>query len=315
MIVSCGEALIDFVPATTNDGRPAYVPCVGGSPFNIAVAIGRLGVPAGFLGGVSSDFFGDDLVAALEASGVDTRYVLRLDRPSTLAFVSLGSGEPEYVFYDAEAAHRFWEPAEALAPDVTMLHFGSIALLGAPAADRFEELMQRNKGRRILAFDPNIRPSVIVDEAAYRERLRRMLALADVVKISAADLAWLAPDAAPDDVADAWLAGGASLVVVTLGPDGALAHTARGPVRYPGTPVAVVDTVGAGDSFMGALLAALARLGVERTAQLEALDAEATMTAIGFATRASAITCSRRGADPPWARELELRPQTRQSVR
>ncbi len=315
MIVSCGEALIDFVPATATDGRRAYVPCVGGSPFNIAVAIGRLGVPAGFLGGVSSDFFGDDLVVALEASGVDTRYVLRLERPSTLAFVSLGTGEPDYVFYDAEAAHRFWVPAQPLAQDVTMLHFGSIALLGAPAADRFEALMRENKGRRVLALDPNIRPSVIVDEPAYRERLRAMLARADVIKISAADLSWLTPGADPHDVADAWVAAGASLVVVTLGADGALAHTRRGRIRYPGAPVAVVDTVGAGDSFMGALLAALAKLGVEGVAQLVSLDLEAFELAVGFATRASAITCSRRGADPPWARELEFRPRAQQGVR
>jgi fructokinase len=315
MIVSCGEALIDFVPATTNDGRRAYVPCVGGSPFNIAVAVARLGAPAGFLGGVSTDFFGDDLARALAASGVDTRYVLRLERPSTLAFVSLGAGEPEYIFFDAEAAHRYWEPALPLGTDVTMLHFGSISLLGQPAADRFARLMEENKGQRIVCLDPNIRPSVIVDETSYRERLRAMLALADVIKISAADLDWLVPGADPNDVARGWIEHGTALVVVTLGADGALAHSAHGDIRYPGTSVAVVDTVGAGDSFMGALLAGLAKLGVASVAQLRAQGSDAVEAAVAYATRASAITCSRRGADPPWSRELAFTRDREQRVR
>lgn len=307
MIVSCGEALIDFVPVATDDGRRGYVPCAGGSPFNIAVAIGRLGVPAGFLGGVSTDFFGDVLVTALRASNVVTRYVERLERPSTLAFVSLGTGEPEYVFYDAEAAHRNWEAREPLSDDVTMLHFGSIALLGDPAADRFEALMRNNRGRRVVSLDPNVRPSVVRDETAYRQRLARLFALADVVKISAADLEWLAPGRDIERIASDLVGAGAALVVVTLGPDGALAVTKRGPLRTPGTAVRVVDTVGAGDSFMGALLVALAKLGATSGTNLRALDSEAVASAVDFATRASAITCSRRGADPPWESEIEFR--------
>jgi fructokinase len=315
VIVSCGEALIDFVPATTADGRAAYVPSPGGSPFNIAVAAGRLGVPAGFLGGVSSDLFGDQLVAALQASGVVTRYVLRLERPSTLAFVSLGTGEPEYVFYDAEAAHRFWTPVRELQDDVTMLHFGSIALLGLPAAERFEHLMQQNRGRRILCFDPNVRPGVVTDEASYRARLGRFFALADIIKISAADIAWLAPGRDPEELASEWVATGASLVVVTLGPDGALAASRLGSVRFPGVAVRVVDTVGAGDSFMGALLAGLAKLGVASQADVRELDSRTQEIAIGFAIRASALTCSRRGADPPWEREIALHPPIGGGVR
>ncbi len=306
MIVSCGEALIDFVPATTADGRSAYVPCVGGSPFNIAVGIGRLGVPAAFLGGVSNDFFGDALVAALRTSNVDTRYVRRLGRPSMLAFVRLDAAEPEYVFYDAESAPRFWEAAEPLRDDVTLLHLGSISLLGEPAARRLVALMAENKGRRLLSLDPNIRPSMIPDEAGYRARLRTVLDLADIVKISAADLAWLAPEVTPEAAAQAWLTRGTSLVVVTLGPAGAVAFARAGAVRCAGVPVAVVDTVGAGDSFMSALLAGLVRLGVERLDQLQNLGPESVATAVGFAARASAITCSRRGADPPWRNEIDL---------
>ena len=142
-----------------------------------------------------------------------------------------------------------------------------------------------------------------------------MLALADVIKISAADLDWLVPGADPSDVARTWLEHGTSLVVVTLGPDGALAHSARGTIRYPGTSVAVVDTVGAGDSFMGALLAGLAKLGVASVAQLRDQSGDAIEAAVAFATRASAITCSRRGADPPWSRELAFTRDREQRVR
>ncbi len=306
MIVSCGEALIDFVPATTVDGRPAYVPCVGGSPFNVARGIGRLGVPAGFLGGISTDFFGDDLVRALHASRVDTRYVLRLRRPSTLAFVSLANAEPEYVFYDAEAADRFWAPAEPLQEDVTVLHFGSNSLLGEPAAQRFETLMRENKGRRILSLDPNIRPTLVIDEAAYRGRLRSVLSLADVIKISAVDLAWFAPSSTHAALAAEWLAAGASLVIVTLGPEGARAFGKTGSVLCPGVSVKVVDTVGAGDSFTSALLAGLARLRFEMGHGLSGLGQEEIQALVGFAIRASALTCGRRGADPPWENEIEL---------
>jgi fructokinase len=306
MIVSCGEALIDFVPARTTAGEGAYVARPGGSPFNVAVTVGRLGYPAGFLGSVSSDFFGGQLLAALHKSNVDTRYVSRLDRPSTLAFVNLESVEPEYTFYDSEAAHRFWAPSGEIARDVTILHFGSLSLIDEPAADHFAQLMVRQKGRCILTLDPNIRPTVVRGkEAAYRARLAAMLGLADVIKISGADLEWLDPLHAPAEIAAVWLAGGASIVVVTAGADGSTAYARDGrTIRRAALPIELVDTVGAGDSFMGALLAGLDAAGATTPAELALIDDAAIEGALAFAAEVSAITCSRAGADPPWSDEV-----------
>lgn len=301
MIVSCGEALIDFVPARTAGGEHAYVPRAGGSPFNVAVTVGRLGVRAGFLGAVSTDFFGTQLVNALRASDVDTRYVSRLERPSTLAFVSLDSVEPEYTFYDTGAAHVYWAPSAELNADVAMLHFGSLALIHDPAADNYAALMRRMKGRAILSLDPNIRPTVVRGkELTYRARLDAMLALADVVKISAADLEWLEHGHDPADVAAGWVQSGASLVVVTAGADGSTAYGRGGRrVRAAARPITLVDTVGAGDSFMGALLTGLATLGVATPPDLAQLDDADIASVLAFAAEVSAITCSRAGADPP----------------
>jgi fructokinase len=306
MIVSSGEALIDFVPLRTAAGESAYVPRPGGSPFNVAVTVGRLGIPAGFLGSVSSDFFGAQLIAALRRSSVDTRYVTQLDRPSTLAFVNLESVEPEYTFYDSEAAHRYWSLRGALDDDVRILHFGSLSLIDEPAADNYAELMQREKGRRILTLDPNIRPTVVRGkEAAYRARLTRMLGLADCIKISGADLAWVDGERSPAAIAAGWLADGAALVVITAGADGATAYLRDGrTIHREAEPITLVDTVGAGDSFMGALLAGLHHCGIVTPTDLATLDDDVVTGVLGFAARVSARTCSRAGADPPWRDEV-----------
>jgi fructokinase len=310
MIVSCGEALIDFVPARTTGGEPAYVPRPGGSPFNVALTVGRLGVRAGFLGSVSTDFFGAQLVAALAASGVDLGYVERIGAPTTLAFVNLDAPEPQYAFYDREAAPKLWAPSAPLGDDVTMLHlsFGALLPIDEPAANNFAQLLRGSHGRRIVALDPNVRQTVIAGrEAAYRERLIAFLELADLIKISMADLQWLDPHAQPATVAAGWLAGGASLVLVTAGGDGSTAYASGGRViSCPAQPVVVVDTVGAGDSFMGGLLAGLDICGITDPDGLAHIDTATLETVVAFATRVSAITCGRAGADPPWRDEVVL---------
>jgi fructokinase len=308
MIVSGGEALIDFVPARTSAGEGAYVARPGGSPFNVAVTVGRLGVPAGFLGSVSTDFFGKQLIGALARSNVATQYVTQLDRPSTLAFVNLESVEPEYTFYDCEAAHRYWSPAGQLDADVTMLHFGSLSLIEEPAAHNYAELMAREKGRRIVTLDPNIRPTVVRGkEVTYRQRLAKMLGLADLIKISAADLTWVDAQRPPAAVAAKWLAGGAAIVVITSGAAGATAYLRGGRmIHRAAEPITLVDTVGAGDSFMGGLLAGFDLCGVRSPGDLAAVDDATVARVLGFAAEVSAITCSRAGADPPWLHEVTL---------
>ncbi|MBB5751100.1 carbohydrate kinase family protein [Prosthecomicrobium pneumaticum] len=305
MIVSCGEALIDFLPVKDTGGNDAYRPVVGGSPYNVALTIGRLGVPAGFLGGVSTDFFGDMLAAELERSKVALDYVERSGRPSTLAFVSLAHDEPAYAFFDENSAERLDDPAtRPLGPEVEALHFGSISLIPPPIGDRLEALMAAERGRRVISYDPNVRPSLITDGAAFRARVERMAAMADIVKISGADLEWLYPGVPVAETAARWRAAGAGLVVVTRGGKGVIAFAADGSVESPIVPVTVADTVGAGDSFTGGLLARLSELGHLTVGSVRATPLAALQTALDFANRVAAITCSRPGADPPWRHEL-----------
>jgi fructokinase len=310
MIVSCGEALIDFVPMVGSDGSRGFRPLPGGSPFNIALAVARLGVPAGFLARLSTDLFGDLLLDCMVENGVDTSLVRRSDEPSTLAFVDVTPGqEPRYAFFPRGAADRSLAPSDlpAVLPDgIACLHFGSNAMAQEPAATTLDGLMRREHGRRVLSFDPNIRPTLIEDPAAYRRRFEGWLGLVSLVKLSRADLAWLYPGADPEATAAGWLARGPALVVVTRGAEGAAAFGGFGKVEVPGTPVEVVDTIGAGDTFHGALLARLYRKQRLSLGALAALDADTARGALEIAARAAAITCGRAGMDPPRAAELEL---------
>lgn len=306
MIVSCGEALIDFLPVRDIEGRDSYHPKVGGSPYNVALTTGRLGVPTGFLGGISTDFFGDMLAAELERSTVSLKYAGRSARPTTLAFVSLLHDEPQYAFFDENSAGRLHDPAEhtPIGAEVEALHFGSISLIPEPSVSRLAAVMDQNRGKRVICYDPNVRPTLIQDRDAFRARVERFARGADIVKISGADLDWLHPGEAAEEIAAGWLAGGAGLVVVTRGGAGVTAYSRGGSVFSPVVPVKIADTVGAGDSFTGGLLARLSERGLLKVGTLRTIGHDALKEALDFANRVAAITCSRPGADPPWRREL-----------
>jgi len=320
MILVCGEALIDLVPlpgggepragnAPGGGGEPAYVARAGGSSFNVAMGLGRLGTPVGFLGRVSRDPFGQMLRRRLEADGVDCRFVQEGDEPSTLAIVHLEAGaEPVYAFHGEGTADRLLrvEDLPATFPaEVSALHLGSISMVREPGASAFEAVMRREHGRRVLSLDPNVRPSLVGERSAYVARLEGWVSLADVVKVSQADLAWLYPGAAPDIVAASWLARGPGLVVVTRGHDGSFALTARARVEVAGTPVKVSDTVGAGDAFTSGLLAWLHEAGRLELTRVREIPADALHACLTFANRAAAITCTRAGAQPPTRSEME----------
>ncbi len=309
MIVSCGEALIDMVPLHGADGETGYRPLPGGSPFNVAIALARLGSRTGFLSRVSTDFFGDLLVRTLEANAVDTRLVVRGPEPSTLAFVSIAAGEePQYAFFNIGAADRSLVAAdlpEPLPDAVDCLHFGSFSLAVEPAATTLAELMRRETGHRVISLDPNVRPTLVGEREAYVRRLERLVALATVVKVSAADLEWLYPGASAEAIAVRWRDSGPALIAVTRGTDGAVALTGTTRAAVPGNRVDVVDTVGAGDTFQAGLLARLAEFGRLGRDSVSTLTEAELADALSFAGRAAAITCSRAGADPP--RRAELR--------
>jgi fructokinase len=309
MLLICGDALIDFIPSPGSAGTaalPNYAPVSGGSCCNVAVGLGRLGAPVGFMGGLSMDFFGDFLAACLEQAGVSLRYAARLRQGSTLAFVKLTDHEPEYAFYDQETAMRSWVRAASppLGEEVTLLHAGSVSLIGEPAASDYLALFRAEKGRRLLSIDPNCRPSLIADPAAYHDRLREMLALADIIKLSVSDLDYLLPGVTPDSAARGWIGHGTRLVVVTQGAEGVAAYTRDGRRHLPARRVAVADTVGAGDSLLAGLLWQLEEAGRLTLSGLDDLTLGELDTALGVAVNLAAITCGRSGADLPWRHEL-----------
>lgn len=307
MILCCGEALIDMLPRKTAEGEGCFAPHSGGAVFNTAIALGRLGAPAGFFSGLSNDLFGRQLAEALAASGVDTSYAIRSDRPTTLAFVHLKDGQASYDFYDENTAGRML--AEADLPDlpaaVDALYFGSISLVNDPAASTYEALCAREAPTRLIMFDPNIRASFVTDEKSYRARVARMMKLADIVKLSDEDLHWLEGRGDSADLADGLLSRGPKIVCITEGATGATAYTARDKLFVPSRKVEVADTVGAGDTFNAAMLASLHRQGKLTKAAVAAADKPMLEHMLTLGVKASAVTVSRAGANPPWAREID----------
>ncbi|GAB6855221.1 carbohydrate kinase family protein [Asaia astilbis] len=305
-VLCLGEAVIDFIPVMSADG-PAYRPCLGGSPYNVARALGRLGVPTEYGCAVSTDLFGDQFVAGLTESRVGQHFLQRLDAPSTLGFVSLDQAEPAYAFFDKGGADRICEdiPSDQALSGVGTLHFGSIALLREPTASAYETLFLREAGgTRLISFDPNIRASLVREEAAYRGRVERLLQAADIIKISSADLDWLYPGLAHDAAASRWLKYRASVVVITHGKDGVSGWSRRGHAHAHAIPVKVVDTVGAGDSFMAGLLASLHENGLLTSATLEDPSTEALGHMLAYGQRVASAVCTKRGANSPWREEL-----------
>ena len=308
MIVCCGEALIDFVPLPQGNG---YEPCPGGSIFNTAVGLGRLQTPVGFFCQVSSDFFGDQLLAYLRVNGVDTALCPRNPGPTTLAFVSLPAegAEVRYQFYANGAADRLLTAVDLpeLAAEINALHFGSISLVLEPGATALETLMRRESGRRILSLDPNVRPGLIADKEAYRARFEEWVGLVDIVKLSDADFEFLYPEQEPVQVIARWFELGICLCIFTRGARGADGTTSTGAkAAVAAPPVTVVDTVGAGDTFLAAALAFLQQRGwLDSRAHLRTLPAGELAACLAYAARAAAINCSRKGANPPTLAEME----------
>ncbi|WP_374431770.1 carbohydrate kinase [Tabrizicola sp.] len=307
MILSCGEALIDMLPRTSTEGEACFAPYAGGAVFNTAIALGRLGAPSAFFSGISNDMLGEILADTLTASKVDTRFLARSDRPTTVAFVKLVNGQATYAFYDEATAGRMLsnDQLPSLPKDVDALFFGGISLVNDPAASTYEALQSRECAARVTMIDPNIRPGFIAGkEAEYRARIERMIARADIVKLSDEDLHWLEGQGDLTALARGILAKGPKVVFITEGAKGARAVTATQDVSVAAQKVTVVDTVGAGDTFNAGVLAALHQAGALTKAAVAGLS-DATLTAaLTLGTRAAAVTVARAGANPPWANEL-----------
>ena len=302
MILSVGEALIDMLPRTSPAGEPCFAPFAGGAVMNTAIALGRLGSASAFLTGLSTDLMGDILRDTLHASNVNLDHAVQSDRPTTLAFVKLTNGHASYFFYDENTAGRMMTSADMPAlPDTIKAYFtGGIWLAVEPCGTALEALLAREAGTRVTMIDPNVRPTFVRDRSAYTARIDRMIGLSDIVKLSDEDSDWLYGKTDPQAI----LAKGAKVVLVTEGSKGATAYTARGSVHVSAPKITVADTVGAGDTFNAGFLASLDRDGLLSKAAVASLSDDALRAALSLGTRAAAITCSRPGANPPWAHEL-----------
>jgi fructokinase len=306
MIVCCGEALIDMLPRESGAGEPSFAPYVGGAVFNTSVALGRLDIPVGFFTGVSTDYFGGLLSDALKASNVKLDFIKFSDLPTTLAFVRLVDGHATYLFYDENTAGRMLYESDlpAIGDGVEAMHFSCISLIPEPCGSTYEALMKREQGRRVMMFDPNIRKNFIKDKPSHLARMKRMLAYADIIKLSDEDLDWFGESGSMDEIAARWLELGPKLMVVTRGGDGLVAFSKRYRVATPGEKVKVVDTVGAGDTVNAGILASLRDQGLLTKPGIAALSEAQIRSVLDFSGKAAAITVSRAGANPPWRREL-----------
>lgn len=308
MILCAGEALIDMLPRQTDAHEAAFAPYPGGSVFNTAVALSRLGTKTEFFTGLSTDLFGERLASVLMANGVGSTLAHRSDRPTTLAFVTLMDGHATYAFYDENTAGRMLTEADLPAiPDTAKAcFFGGISLAVEPCAEAYGALIKRADDLgRVVMIDPNIRPGFIADEARFRARLDDMLAHTDIIKASDEDLRWLLGDASLPELAAALRAKGPSVVLVTQGAAGVTGFYNGGEIHVAAQAVKVVDTVGAGDTFNAGVLAGLQDAGaLEKDLITNGLPEETLRAAITLGVQASAITVTRAGANPPRRDEL-----------
>lgn len=307
MVLVLGESLIDVF---TGDATPTGLALdgrVGGSPFNVAIGLARLAQPVAFVGCISTDRFGERLVDALRSEGVDLSLVQRHISPTTLSVISADAqGVPTYAFHGDQGADRMLDPRplERLPREAQVLQLGSYPLVVEPIASLLKLLVEREHRRRLVTYDPNVRLNVEPSVLRWRAAVEWMAQRAHLLKVSEEDAALLYPEETPEALARRWLAQGVALVVVTRGGDGACAWTRQAQARVPAQPVRLVDTVGAGDSFQAALVAWLAEQERLSPRALALLEAGALREALRFASKAAAITCSRRGADLPRRGEL-----------
>jgi fructokinase len=311
MVCVIGEALIDLVlaaPAVDASGTDGYLAHPGGSPYNVAIGLARLGRPSRLLARLSADAFGRQLRAHAEVNQVDLSLAVAATEPSTLAVVNLDAQRnATYDFYRNGTADWQWTAAELarIPADAGWLHTGSLASWTEPGASLIETRLTELRPSCLISYDPNIRPLLLDDHDRAVARVERLVGLSDVVKVSAEDLAWLYPGLAIPDLLADWQARGPALVVVTDGGRGAHLLANTEPITVPAVPMPIVDTVGAGDAFMAGLINALAPFNAAGAGELrQGLSDDAARTAVAEASLVAALTCAKAGANPPTALEL-----------
>lgn len=298
MIVSCGEALVDLVPD----------PVPGGGPMNVAIAAARLGAPSAFVGRVSTDAYGAQIWRHLESNGVDLRAAQRADEPTARAIVE-HVPELRFRFEGEHTADTCLDAAtlDVLGPGPHIVHGGTLGMFRGVTAETLARLAEAHDG--IVSLDPNVRPMIVDDRERWLAFHDRWLSRAHVYRGSDEDLEWIWPGRDTGSIAEELVAGRQAVVIVTRGPRGAQVYTSLGETSVAGVAVDVVDTVGAGDTFVGGVLTQLHERGLAGTPDaLRTLPLRTWADIVAFAVRAAAITCSRPGADPPTRAELDARP-------
>ena len=301
MITVMGEALIDIIVDPAGD----VTSVVGGAPLNTARTLARLGVPASFLGGVSSDAFGQRIHRLLISDGVAMALPDLVEEPCTLAIAQIdehGAATYRFMMEGTSAAAVTPEIAvAAITPDCTAIHVGTLGLVLQPLADAAAAVVAAARPEQIVMVDPNCRPSVMTSSEVFDRTLAAVLSRADVVKVSGDDLAFMSPGVDPLTAAVDLQQRSGAVVLFTDGANSVWVITTKARTELPVPKVPVIDTVGAGDSFSGGFLAYLAQHGLNRSA-LE--DAGVLVAAAQFGIRVAGITCQRAGAEPPFAAEL-----------
>jgi fructokinase len=304
MITVAGEALIDIIV----DPAGNVTSVVGGAPLNTARTIARLGIPATFLGGVSSDAFGNRIMRLLQEDGVGYALGEQVSAPTTLAIAQIDAhGAATYRFMMEGTSAAAVTPELALAhvgPDCQTLHVGTLALVLQPLADAVRALVAASPADRLVMVDPNCRPSVMTSSDVFDATLKAVLERADVVKVSGDDLAFIHPGIDLVEAATRIQRESGAVVLFTDGPKSVHVLTEHDDVILEVPRVTVVDTVGAGDSFSGGFLAQWASRGLGR-ADLSNLDE--VLSAARFGISVAGITCQRPGADPPHIQEIDVR--------
>jgi fructokinase len=311
MYLVCGEALFDFFSEDDASGLASKVnfkAIAGGSPFNVAVGLRRLGVDSALFGGLSTDYLGRRLQQVLQDEGVCPDYLVDFAAPTTLAMVAVGAnGSPHYSFRGEGCADRQLNLAHlpVLGPEVRGLHIGSFSLVVQPIGDTLLTLVQRESGKRLISLDPNVRLNPEPNIDLWRERIATLVPLADMIKVSDEDLSLLYPEQDPQRVIEGWLEQRCQIVFLTRGGDGASVFSRQhGNWSVPAASVKIADTVGAGDTFQAALITWLTEHGLDSVEGVQQLAREQIDAMLRFAVQAAALTCSKTGPDLPYRHQL-----------